>query len=103
MLFFDLLPSRTCKSKLNHTRFRLLQRDDHYRHFEAGQKDFEKEINIVKVLRDLRYYKAAVEKLIGEKGKKVRDEMNSKRNRVVNLEHYKTLQSSEIEDIEGSD
>ena len=39
MLFFDYLP-RSLRSSFNRTRFRLLQRTDHYRHFEAGQKDY---------------------------------------------------------------
>ena len=97
MLLFDLLP-RSCRSSFTRTRFRLLQRTDHYRHFEAGQKDFKNEINIVKVLRDLRYYKAAVEKLMSEKPKKVRDEMNKKRNRLVKLTHTTTFDSREIDD-----
>ena len=52
----------------------------------------------MKVLRDLRYYKAAVEKLMSEKPKKVRDEMNKKRNRLVKLTHTTTYDSREIDD-----
>ena len=95
MLFFDCIP-RKCKLSLHKTRFKLLKRSRHYRLFDRGIEDYEKEINIVQVLRDLRYYKAAVKKLMSEKPKKLRDEIENNRNRIVKiLDTQKTLLSGD--------
>ena len=63
MLLFDLIP-RWCKNRLTNSKCGPLARTQRYKYFENGLKDYEDEINIVEVLRNLRYYNAAVKKLL---------------------------------------
>ena len=63
MLFFDCISSRR-RRWFNETQVKFLQRNNHYRLFKQGLHDYNEEINIVNLLRDLRYYKAAVDQLM---------------------------------------
>ena len=69
MLFFDSVKScsRKWAHSLNQSKFSPIKRTTHYRLFDEGLKKYEKETSIVEVLRDLRYYKAAVDGLMSEK------------------------------------
>ena len=69
MLFLDLVKSCSHKwaHSLNSSKFSLIKKTTHYRLFDEGLKKYKKEISIVQVLRDLRYYQAAVEGLMSEK------------------------------------
>ena len=59
MLLFDIIPWR-CKRALTGNKHGPFSRTTNYRYFDKGLKDFENEINIVEVLRELRFYKVAV-------------------------------------------
>ena len=83
MLLFDYIP-RGCKKQLNHN-CGPLTRTQRYKYFENGRKGYKHEINIVEVLRTLRYYNAAVEKLLKNQPKKILDELLAQKNRMLNL------------------
>ena len=84
MMFFDCLPLRNRKW-FSDTNIEFLKRNKHYRLFSQGLIDYKKEINIVNLLRDLRYYKAAVNRLMKDLPKSVRDAMQEQRSRTVDL------------------
>ena len=69
MLFLDSVKSCSLKwaHSLNQSKFSLIKRTTHYRLFDEGLKKYEEETSIVQVLRDLRYYRAAVDGLMSEK------------------------------------
>lgn len=63
MMFFDCIPKKWAYA-LNDSRWAPLRRTSHYRLINVGLKYYKDEVDIVKVLRDLRMYKAGFEKLI---------------------------------------
>ena len=63
MLFFAAIPN-TWRDKLNESRFKCLRRGENYRLFERGITKYEEEIDIVKLIRDLRWLKLAVKELM---------------------------------------
>ena len=66
MLFFDLLPSgpKSWKSSLDNSRYKLLKRGKNYRLFEKGIEKYEEEIDIVTLIRNLRWLMMAVTELM---------------------------------------
>ena len=73
-LFFDCLPQKSIKS-FNRTECQSFKRSEQYRLFDEALKKYNEEIDIVRMMRDLRYYKVAVEKLMSQQPKKVQDEI----------------------------
>ena len=65
MLLFAALPN-TWRYRLNDNRFKCLRRGKNYREFEKGILKYEEEIDIVKLIRDLRWLKLAVNELMGD-------------------------------------
>ena len=63
MLFFDLIPKSWRKS-LEDSGYKLLRRGENYRLFEKGIMEYQEEIDIVTMIRDLRWLKMAVKELI---------------------------------------
>ena len=76
MLLFDIIPAR-CAHALNNTKFIPIRRTNHYRLFDEGLRKFKREVDIIRVLRDLRYYKGAVENLMSEKPKELQEKMKN--------------------------
>ena len=68
MLFFAALPD-SWKNKLNNSRCKCLKRGKDYRLFENGIKEYEKEIDIVTLIRELRWLKMAMTELTEIPGK----------------------------------
>ena len=64
MLFFKCLPERCLKKFSNKSCCRLCRRTDSYNYFDQGLEKYFNEIDIVKIIRDLRNLKAASELLI---------------------------------------
>ena len=85
MLLFDMIPTRWARSLANWKKCKCLHRSDEYRNFEAGLKQYKAEINIVRLLRDFRYIKASVDKLLSEKPQKLRDELKRMRSKNIEL------------------
>ena len=67
MLFFAAIPN-LWRERLNNNRFKCLRRGKNYRLFEKGIKKYEEEIDIVTVIRDMRWLKIAVNELMEESG-----------------------------------
>ena len=65
MLFFAALPN-SWRDKLNENKCKCLRRGENYRMFEKGIKKYEEEIDIVTLIRDLRWLKLAVTELMDE-------------------------------------
>ena len=65
MLFFAAIPN-SWREKLNESSCKCLRRGKNYRLFEKGIKSFEDEIDIVKLIRELRWLKMAVKELMDE-------------------------------------
>ena len=63
MLFFASIPN-SWRDKLNKSPFKCLKRGKNYRRFEKGIEKYEKEIDIVTLIRDLRWLKLAVKELM---------------------------------------
>ena len=66
MLFFAAIPI-AWRDKFNKNRFKCLKRGNNYRLFEKGILKYEEEIDIVNLIRDLRWLKLAVNELMGER------------------------------------
>ncbi len=63
MLFFDLIPN-SWRKEIKTSRYKLLRRGENYMLFEKGIQKYEKEIDIVALIRDLRWLKLVVKELI---------------------------------------
>ena len=99
MLFFDCLSS---KLKVRFENSRILRRNYQYRLFAQGFSDFKDEIDVVKLLRNLRYYKAAVKRLMKAQPQEVRDEIFKKRETVISLDKKSASEDQDL-DQESSD
>ena len=74
MLFFALVP-KTFKLSLNTSRLSCLRRDLKYQQLEVGLKNFEDSIDVVKLLRQIRWNSVALNKLMKEKATSFRDDV----------------------------
>ena len=74
MLFFALIP-KTYKLSLNKSRLSCLRRDLKYQQLEVGLKNFEDSIDVVKLLRQIRWNSVALKKLMKEKPTSFRDDV----------------------------
>ena len=99
MLFFDCLSS---KLKVRFENSRILRQNYQYRLFAQGFSDFKDEIDVVKLLRNLRYYKAAVKRLMKAQPQEVRDEIFKKRETVISLDKKSASEDQDL-DQESSD
>ena len=63
MLFFESIPN-SWRERLIKTKYRCLRRGKNYTKFEDGIKQYEEEIDIVTLIRDLRWLKMAVNDLM---------------------------------------
>ena len=74
MLFFALIP-KTYKMSLNTSRLSCLRRDLKYQRLEVGVKNYEESIDVVKLLRQIRWNSVALKKLMKEKPTSFRDDV----------------------------
>ena len=74
MLFFALVP-KTFKLSLNTSRLSCLRRGLKYQKLEVGMKNFEENIDVVKLLRQIRWNSVAIKNLMKEKSISFRNDV----------------------------
>ena len=91
MWFFDCLTKR-CRRALNEIKFKPLRRSEHYRSFDKGLKEYYDEVNIVNLLRELRYLKAAIRTLMKDKSLDLQNHIQRRKTKVI--AHARTIDLS---------
>ena len=101
MLFFKCLPERCLKKFSNKSCCRLCRRTDSYNYFDQGLEKYFNEIDIVKIIRDLRNLKAASELLI-KNNPKLGDKLKKMKRRQTTIE-LANISTGKVEEDELSD